>query len=207
MEVISLEDAKASGLKFFFTGEPCRNGHVAERYIGYTATCIECSRDRDAKRISERKIARESRKKSSPNMLAREAAMKAGSVDYSTGVPCAKGHTSTRYVSDGKCVACHCAKIKLWKSKNTAKVSARRRERDLRKTHATPPWLTNEHRTQIEAIYLQAQIWTEVTGVLYHVDHIIPLNGKTVCGLHVPWNLRAITAKENIRKSNRIDVL
>lgn len=70
---------------------------------------------------------------------------------------------------------------------------------------ALPKWLTKEHHTQIEAIYLQAQIWTEVTGVPYHVDHIIPLQGTHVCGLHVPWNLRVLKGEENLRKSNKVE--
>ena len=45
---------------------------------------------------------------------------------------------------------------------------------------------------------------SETTGERYVVDHIVPLQGETVSGLHVPWNLRVITQVENLAKSNKL---
>jgi len=69
---------------------------------------------------------------------------------------------------------------------------------------AKPRWLTEDHEFFIEEIYSLRDLRTEVTGVVHHVDHIVPLKGKDVCGLHVPWNLQVITAKDNLSKSNSL---
>lgn len=75
-------------------------------------------------------------------------------------------------------------------------------ERNATKANATPKWLTKKHRSDIAAIYAEAATKTASTGVQHQVDHIVPLRSKIVCGLHVAWNLRVITAEENMRKSN-----
>jgi hypothetical protein len=66
-----------------------------------------------------------------------------------------------------------------------------------------PRWLTVDDRIAIRRVYEEADRLTIETGILHHVDHIVPLRGKTVSGLHVPWNLRALPAAENLSKGNR----
>ena len=75
--------------------------------------------------------------------------------------------------------------------------------RDAGKKDRTPSWLTEDQLWMIDEIYDLASIRTEISGISWHVDHVIPLNGKKVSGLHVPWNLMVITAKENQIKGNK----
>lgn len=70
----------------------------------------------------------------------------------------------------------------------------RRRRREAR---ATPEWADTK---AIRLIYVQAAILTAKTGELHVVDHIVPLDGKLVCGLHVHWNMRIIHWLENAKK-------
>lgn len=91
-----------------------------------------------------------------------------------------------------------------WKLRNIGKVKADHTFAKERIKIATPKWLTKDQRKEIQNIYEEAYILAEKSGVSYHVDHILPLRGKNVSGLHVPWNLQILTAKENILKSNHV---
>lgn len=95
-------------------------------------------------------------------------------------------------------------RMRRYQKENSAKISANTAKRRSLKLQSTPPWLTQEDFEQIEEFYKKAQQLKSVTGQQYHVDHIVPLQGENVCGLHVPWNLQILEASENIKKSNKL---
>jgi flagellar biosynthesis/type III secretory pathway protein FliH len=73
------------------------------------------------------------------------------------------------------------------------------------KRNAIPKWINEELKNEIQKFYVEARLKTRETGTKYEVDHIVPLMGETVCGLHVPWNLRVITQFENRSKRNSFE--
>lgn len=168
---------------------------------------------------------------------ARHEAKLKGIKRYFTGEPCVNGHVSDRQTSNGCCIACQVQRTNLWLSENkNIAVAAQRRwesknreshlklSRDWKKSnpHKTaainvkrktnqlkrcPSWLTNDDLWMIDEAYSLAALRTNITGIKWHVDHIIPLLGKNVSGLHVPTNLQVITAFENYSKGNRYTIM
>lgn len=149
--------------------------------------------------------------------------------------PCKRGH-SLRYIQSKKCVECMRVARSVWQKEHlegariiaqrwrdnnpqrAKEVHARYRAIDpararakivgyrTKKSEAMPKWLTEEDRLKILEVYAEAARLTIETGILHHVDHIIPLQGEIVSGLHVPWNLQAIPAKDNLSKSNKLEL-
>lgn len=93
---------------------------------------------------------------------------------------------------------------RLWRKNNPESHAARESKRRASKLQRTPLWLTEDDHWMIEQTYELAALRTKMLGFSWHVDHIIPMQGKTVSGLHVPWNLQVIPAVENNRKYNKL---
>lgn len=93
---------------------------------------------------------------------------------------------------------------KDWYVKNKAKAAAVVRRRQASKQNRTPKWLTVDDHWMMVQAYELASLRTKMLRTLWTVDHIIPLQGKMVSGLHVPWNLQVISARENYSKGNRV---
>ncbi len=98
------------------------------------------------------------------------------------------------------------AAVKEWASNNRSKCNAMKKAYKATKIKACPEWVRNDPDLMwmMDEAYDLAQLRTKMLGFAWQVDHIVPLRGKTVCGLHVPWNLQVISAAENNRKSNKL---
>ena len=77
--------------------------------------------------------------------------------------------------------------------------------RYMHRLQATPKWTTLEQKQRILEIYAATQHLQELTATVYHVDHIVPLRGDCVCGLHVWWNLQPLPERDNVCKQNLFD--
>lgn len=179
------KEAKETGNKYYFTGLPCTRGHIALRKT--KGTCVECMKEDWA-------IDNEKRKEKPKS----EAAKAAGRRYYE----------KNREVVIARAAARPHEEVREYKEKykaaNPELYKALTSVRKRRHRNATPPWITKEQKLQIRQMYLQAQKLTKMTGERYVVDHIIPLLNDSVCGLHVPWNLRVMTQEENLKKSNKL---
>jgi hypothetical protein len=83
-----------------------------------------------------------------------------------------------------------------WSKKNVASESERKQRH--RKRIQGSPLLTVAERAEIDGVYMFCKIFAT-----FEVDHIVPLHGEFVSGLHVPWNLQALTISENRSKGNK----
>jgi 5-methylcytosine-specific restriction endonuclease McrA len=183
------KEAKALGSKYYFTGEPCKHGHIALRKT--KGVCTECLK-------IEWEQSNKSRSQYYKDYNKSEAGKQAKRKYYETNKDdvIARAQSRTKEAKN---------RYKLKYKQNNPElykelVNVRRR----RFRQATPKWLNKEQKLEIRMHYKIALELSRSTGMPYAVDHIIPINGKTVCGLHVPWNLRVITQEENLKKSNKL---
>ena len=178
-------EAKKTGSKYYFTGQPCKHGHIAPRKT--KGACVEC--------LKVEWTADNERRKGEPKT---EAAKAAGKRYYERNKEGVKARAQARpseekHFPRKKHKA---ANPELYKELVNAR---RRRFRD-----ATPKWLTAEHKMEIRLKYRVAIELSRRLGIPHAVDHIIPLQGEDVCGLHVPWNMEVITQEQNLKKSNKL---
>lgn len=172
--------AIANGLVHYFTGKPCHQGHVAKRYVK-TGHCVECTviRNRSAKKVEYRK---QYKKLNYSKILLKNRTLYAANAN--------KYREYNRQYQKQN--------AETLRPKN----AFRAMQRISAKMQRTPRWLTKDHLWMISEIYDLAARRTSATGAKWEVDHVVPLRGKSVSGLHVPWNLQVIPLEHNRSKGN-----
>lgn len=170
-------EAKLRADTRYFTGEPCKNKHIEQRLVS-SGGCMECARLQTAKnRVNETTQKRALRLQKNVDCAAQ----------WRMANP---DHENTKIVK------------RRWASAHSEQKNADTAKRRAAKLQRTPLWLTLTHHKQIDRFYWESAEVSKLIGEFYHVDHIVPLQGKTVSGLYVPWNLQILPAKENLSKGN-----
>lgn len=75
-------------------------------------------------------------------------------------------------------------------------------ERRAKKLQATPKWDAEFTEFVCKEAYQLAKLRKKTTNISWHVDHIVPLSGRSWCGLHTWSNFQVIPASLNVRKCN-----
>ena len=182
-------EAKAQGAAHYFTGEPCKHGHIAPRKT--KGACTECLR-------VEWQKAADTRAAYFRAYNQRED-VKERKHDWYVD-----NHEQVKQAAAARPAEQLRAYRAAWKADNKLQVRADTKARRRKHRAATPPWLSRKQKTELRHMYQAAITMTQTTGEQYVVDHIYPLRSEVVCGLHVPWNLRVVTQAENLKKSNSL---
>lgn len=143
----------------------------------------------------------------------RKEAIDIGSVHFYTGIPCVHGHICPRLTSSKRCMRCN----NLFSGINSRKAeyiplrrkTFKRYAKTLKGKQATKRSSQTRRAVKVNALpawgdkdVINSFISSCPEGC--HIDHIIPLKGSTVCGLHILENLQYLPAQENLRKSNKV---
>lgn len=222
MKIITREDAESQGLKRYYTGKPCRRGHAGERYTG-SRKCVECTKESVYRRLDKNREFMKNRYRNNKKKLAAESR----AYHHANKLSISEKHKKYRIENKEHLDRYH----RDWMDNNAEHVSkyqseyreknkeilreynkryylenrhlysAYRRKRQAAEMQRAIP-LSDSHTRELIHLYEQCSLLRNL-GYDYHVDHVVPLRGKSVSGLHVPWNLQVIPADINRSKGNR----
>lgn len=199
--------ARNNGGNRYIPENPCAKGHLLRRTSD--GTCVECKLDAERIRIASNRESYNARKKRErihklPELAEKARVLRATESEEKRLIRLEKArlnqikwrinnpnHENTKLVK------------RAYKRNNPSKNLAYLAKRRSAKLKRTPAWLTETDRWMIEQAYELSALRTKLFGFAWHVDHVIPLQGKYVSGLHVPTNLQVIPATENLRKANK----
>lgn len=186
IKLISRKEAKEQGLTRFFTGLPCKQNHIDNRLTS-SGECLMCKRVREERKYKEDPSRHKQQYLKNRDVLLQKQKIRDD----------ARRDKKILYGRQWRAINTHYAKqYRKTKAGLYAYHTSLRRKRCQ---VATPKWAD---LAAIRAIYLECEQITKSTGIEHHVDHIIPLKGRRVSGLHIHTNLQIIQKTENLSKRN-----
>lgn len=227
MDIITRKEAMQRGLLRYFTGKPCPHGHVAERFVS-SYGCVECTKEHSKRYYHENPlkynaITQEWRSKNQEHLKQYRKLSYKKNKDYyaqkgrawrKKNADRVKEYNKLEYGANKeahkkralawrtKNLSRHKRNQRRWMQENKGRVNSLIAKRKAAKMKRTPVYRC---QPMIDLFYKEARRISEETGIPHHVDHIIPLQGALVSGLHTASNLQILTAIENMRKHNHFD--
>lgn len=199
------QEAKTLGLPTCY-GSACVKHPELEGLRRVSGACVECAKEtlRNNREANKERTQAQYRKDRLKMMAKPEMARKKRERDVQYRKANKESCRATILAWSAK----NPEKVKVYakktKSNNKGRVNAYTVKRRLAKINRTPAWLTANDHWMIEQAYDLASLRTKMLGFSWHVDHVLPLQGKTVSGFHTPLNLQVIPAVDNVRKGNRV---
>lgn len=196
--------------KICYTGKTCkRKGHTNGRYVSSNG-CVSCAleyvlNNKEKRSLQENKRRKQNKErynaynkkyKQENKEIVRERSKQYYQQNKESIIEKTTKYYNTHLEEAIK-------RTKDWQKQNPKKVRNIRQRANIKRKQAIPLWEVNE-REEINALYDLRDKLTKETGIEHVVDHIVPISGNVVCGLHTLCNLRVITEKENLQKGKKL---
>jgi len=201
-------EAMQNGLARYFSERPCNRGHTGERMTS-TGTCIECRQIKSKERYHadpQKAVAKVRNYYQKNAELVKEKRRQRYAKNPEKELADSRVRVAEWRAANPDKVKAQKPLKKAYKQANPEKMTALLAKRRAAKLQRTPKWLSVDDFWLMEQAYEVASLKSKATNIAWHVDHIFPLQGELVSGLHVPTNLQVIPWFDNLSKANKFEV-
>lgn len=214
MKKVTKSEAIEQGLNYYFTGKPCKHGHVSERYINGGA-CVACQRIK-SKEFSKNNVESERIRKHLDYLAHKEERNDRNKSWQKRNRAKVSAYVAKWREKNREKVNERAAELRRknpekqkeadrrWRAKNKHKVAKKDSLKRAAKLARIPVWFGEFDDFVIQEAHALAALRGDETGIPWHVDHMLPMRGRKISGLHCAHNIQVIPAAMNVRKINKM---